>query len=374
MYPASAGKAIRHETGKPRKARRPGLVQVRKEDVLAALNGESSLEKGMREFFREDSAFQAVEADSILNEEEFNAEQFRNAQTKMREQLNPSRCAAEHTERLRAYVNLWLATGRDRNGFETPSSRTPTAEIETLMMNIFLTHQVQPVVLKDGFTVTVPSFDAADLVILPMFRSGGNKEPDAADIGEDAAERMFAAMLLSDWRLKIARCKRADCGRYFLLGKWNCNYKNGTFCDACKRARSVESAGRNTAKAREDAEKKLYSLVAERFAGQITGNENWHTDRKTKASIVEHLNRAIERDEELRNVYRTKGRSGVTGKWLGWSKNQKAIEAEVKRRNHATRKTDRSPHEGADNGNCEGTPEGQRNADRTRAAHRRPAQ
>jgi hypothetical protein len=74
----------------------------------------------------------------------------------------------------------------------------------------------------------------------------------------------------------------------------------------------------------------LYSLAAERFSKRITKEPNWHRDQSLKKAIIRYLNAQIERNEGLSAIYHSGRRQGITLKWLGWQKHQRAIEKAVK--------------------------------------------
>ncbi len=148
-------------------------------------------------------------------------------------------------------------------------------------------------------------------------------------IAEDAAQRMFVAMLLSDWRLTIAQC--CQCQIYFLLKHWNRTYRTGTRCPGCIKKRRQVSAGTITVQVRRQAEQQLYQLAARRFAKRILKTPAWQKQAIFKADIAEYLNLQIQKRRELQTIYYAGGRNGITGKWLAHSKNWNGIEQAIKR-------------------------------------------
>ena len=158
-------------------------------------------------------------------------------------------------------------------------------------------------------------------------RSVGTIRP--TDTSAQVADRYFGLLVLSGWHLRLAKCRREECGRYFWLERWNRTYKRGTFCPDCTRVRSAESAISNTAHSREIAAHELYRLTAARFSGRIKRNPNWHQEKRLRAEIITYLSRQIERNETLKAVYLAGGRAGITAKWLGWAKNQQGIEKAI---------------------------------------------
>jgi hypothetical protein len=290
------------------------------DDVIAALNGTSRI-----------WAWDWARVLAGIEDSEF----FR------AEKIDEARCQQELTERLRGYVELWLATGRSRDGIETPTRRRPTHGIHHIVEHFHRTHHVIPVPLADGYTVlTVPPVDrdilgderTVDYVpesdhgqtLAPLTVRRRGKPGNQFSVAEDAAQRMFVGMLMSEWRLRIARCWK--CGVYFLLSHPKRTYPNGTHCSPCRRKRSLESAEKATYKARKEAERRLWVLAAKRFKTQLLKTANWHREPKFKAKIVEFLQRRIERSDSLKRAYP----SGITGKWLSWSKNRNGIDKSAK--------------------------------------------
>lgn len=218
---------------------------------------------------------------------------------------------------LRLYVDEWLATGRTKEGVEDPRERDLTkAPIACWAIRNFAMKErfeLEPV--RHGLRLRLPGSWPSD----PL----------------QSANRLFALLFLCDWRLKIAKCRRDGCGCYFELNHWNRVYKRGTFCPECVRARSLDSAIVHTAKARREAELELYRLAAQRFSKRIAKNPNWHGDRKLKETIAGFLNAQIEHRQDLRAVYRSGGRQGVSLKWLGWAKHRSGIENAVREVAHA---------------------------------------
>lgn len=260
------------------------------------------------------------------------------------EDIDPAQCQKEHTESLRRYVELWLATGRTEDGTETPSSRRPTNGIHEIVEDYHRTHHVIPVPLTDGYAVlTLPPVNRDTLgdertvdyaneidhhrLASPALRRRG-KPTKRFSVAEDAAQRMFVGMLMSDWRLRIASCRK--CGLYFLLSHPKRTYPMGTHCPDCRRKRSLESATRATRQTRGQAARKLWALAGHRFKRRLRKAENWPWDPKLRTDIIEFLQTEIQKNEALTSAYPL----GITTKWLSWSKNYRPI-ASIARRNYA---------------------------------------
>jgi hypothetical protein len=224
--------------------------------------------------------------------------------------------ALDPSAQLRLYIDQWLDTGMTAQGAETPSTRdlakAPGAHAAISRFASKL--RVQFEVRRDGLGLRLPSWSG--------------KKPLEMETPLETADKLCALFFLCDWRLRLAKCRRAACGRYFELKHWNRVYKRGIACPDCAR---VRSALLSTSKAREKAETELYRLVARRFGKRIAKTPNWHRDPKLRAEIIQFMNARIADRDSLRSVYR----ASLTGKWLSWPKNRNGIEKVVKGRIHA---------------------------------------
>ncbi len=237
---------------------------------------------------------------------------------------------SETSAQLKLYVDEWLDTGVGKDGVEDPRNRdlTKAPNAHRAIKRFSRKRTAELTVTSDGLFVRFlsrPPVTTGDL----MQRVGLPKQT-----AEDA-DRLFALFCLSDWHGKLAKCRRADCCRYFELRRWNRVYKRGTLCPECTRARSLESAGRHTSHVRKVAESELYRLVAKQFSKRITKDPKWHESQSLKAVIIQYLSRNIEDNGSLGAVYRSGGRQGISLKWLGWAKHQGGIESAVKELTHA---------------------------------------
>jgi hypothetical protein len=210
--------------------------------------------------------------------------------------LNLEPWADEYVRRLRGYVDLWLATGRSE-GVDTPLTRHPTFAISLIVERVVTTNKVLPATLKDGYVMAV--------VAVQHLGAGG-------DLAVQAAERTFTALLMSDWRLKIAKCVRPACGMYFRLGKWDHAYERGTRCPGCREA-ALQSAKQKRVEAnRRQGKQALYVFVARRFKRRIKPGRAWYRDAALKAEIAGALNKHFRDDQLFRSLYP----NAITGKWL----------------------------------------------------------
>lgn len=213
--------------------------------------------------------------------------------------------ARTYTRTLRAYVDLWLATGRTGEGVETAADRQLTGEIKEVVERVF----------RHDHTVLIATGNGYIASVMPP----GNIETTG---GERAAGEMLAAMLFDGWRLKIAKC--VQCEMYFLLQHPKRPYKNGTVCARadCQSKQKNKRATNYMRDGRQAAKKELYKLAAKKFGKRILAEPNWHTRRRMKNAIVDYLRREIDSTPSLKRCYP----SGVAVNWLALSEHQVAIE------------------------------------------------
>jgi hypothetical protein len=118
-------------------------------------------------------------------------------------------------------------------------------------------NRVLPVALRDGYSLTIVAVQER------LLRS---RKAQDASIAAGAAERCFVDMLMSEWRLKIAKCPGATCGMYFRLGKWNHVYDQGTHCPDRRQTQEPDAIQKRVEAGRLQAKQALYEFVAARFA------------------------------------------------------------------------------------------------------------
>jgi hypothetical protein len=263
----------------------------------------------------------------------------------------------EYVTKLRGFVDSWLATGRRKDGVETPGKRRPTVEINEVVERVVRASTVLPVAFPHGYSVTLrpgkhPSrqdwqLEAAQAPVKSSVERADFEDDTSyvralyqerlAMVGEEsqtysvkettlesriatnAAERVFVEMLLGDWALKVAECVK--CKVYFRLAKWNHRYERGTRCAKCRSSDESEDKGRRVKENRKWAEEELQTLAAERFSRRISANKAWRRDAVLKAQIVDSLNVYIAGDKRLGRAYP----KPITSKWLGWAKNYDEI-------------------------------------------------
>lgn len=219
---------------------------------------------------------------------------------------------------LRMYIDEWLNTGRSKDGTEDPRLRDLT-KAPTACWAIRHANREAPRLepAPNGLNLRFPT-ESRQASIASAFEQQ-----------VDRANTLLTLFFLCEWRLRLAKCRRDDCGCYFELRKSHCTYKKGTFCPECTRARSLESARFSTAEVRKMAEAELYELIGKRFWRRIEQHPRWHEDQSLRKQIVGYVNARIERREDLKTVYRSGVRQGITEKWVAWKKNRLGVEYRV---------------------------------------------
>jgi len=227
------------------------------------------------------------------------------------------------SEIARGWVDEWLDSGRDKTGTEYPLWRSfKRAQNCALAARQHSQHgRVELMPYESGLELRFAEYDEPSTESL---------RPLLGTRDEDYAREQLVLFLLTGLRFMLAKCRKEECGTYFVLRHWNRKYKDGTLCDSCKRSRSQDSAVKATAEVRKDAASQLHQLVAKRFSKQIRRIPDWHKQPELKGAIAEYLNQQIERSESLRAVYLNGKREGVTGKWVARSENWNGIETALK--------------------------------------------
>jgi hypothetical protein len=229
----------------------------------------------------------------------------------------------KESKSLRGWVDEWIDAGKRPDGFESAAQRhfTKGCSIRDVVCRYSQINRISLIGTGNAVYLHLSSYDERnEKPYVP-----GRLYPPRHD-AEDIATEALVFFLLSDLRFRIAKCRRSECGKYFVLKYPNKEYKCGTKCNACQRVRSLESAKKVTSDARKNAKNLLHRLAAQRFGARIRQKAAWHRDAGIKASLVDFINLRIGQDELLQSVYR----NGITAKWLSRAQNRNAIEAVVK--------------------------------------------
>jgi hypothetical protein len=84
---------------------------------------------------------------------------------------------------------------------------------------------------------------------------------------QDVADKLCTLFFLCDWQVRLAKCRRTECGRYFELKQWNRVYTKGTVCSKdCTRIRSQQSALEATKRRRDQEHADRLARAAEAIA------------------------------------------------------------------------------------------------------------
>jgi len=222
-------------------------------------------------------------------------------------------------EVLRGWIDEWLDSGKGKDGVEDPRDRRfkQTEGVALAAYEFSERGKIRLLTGSDGLAPWISTYEGEPT---------GALRPLLGPRNEDYAREQLVFFLLSDLRFKLAKCRKENCGTYYLLKHWNRQYKRGTLCDFCKRSRSEESAIKATAEVRDHAKTQLHDFAAKKFAKQILSTPDWHRQKALKNAISKFLSAKIERSESLRTVYK----SGVTGKWVSRSENWNAIDTAAK--------------------------------------------
>jgi hypothetical protein len=147
-----------------------------------------------------------------------------------------------------------------------------------------------------------------------------NIDPDP-ESEHNLAQLQLVALLLSEIRFKIAKCRNVGCERYFVLKYWRRAYKRGTRCMRCMPSRRREDSRASNQKSRGDLRTELHRAIAKKFAEKIRGDADWYTKSKLKTAISAYASRLVDRSEKLKALYP----EGLTEKWVANFKNYDPI-------------------------------------------------
>jgi hypothetical protein len=221
---------------------------------------------------------------------------------------------------LCSYVDMWLETGRERVGTDRPSTRKPTMDIQAIVNGYLRTHPALPLRFEKGYQVAIPfhltTFPAmrhkrlVPKKLIPsigLVRSVRGTHQPLKDVKDDV-QRLFVGMLFAEWSMRIAKCRRIQCGRYYILNKPRAFYKRGTFCRRC--SSSVSAAQRTTIQRRSQHEMRVRMAAKAYVEWEARDSKK----RRRLGSLKEYI------ASELRRQ-----RQKLTVKWV--TRNMKHIEA-----------------------------------------------
>jgi hypothetical protein len=131
------------------------------------------------------------------------------------------------------HVDEWLDTGIEQHEGEDPRRRdfTKAPNAKRALWKLF-SHRpsIRYSVRADGISVEISNRVRSGLKALAAARR-------TDQTAQDAADRLFALFALSDWHVRLAKCRR--CNVYFELNHWNRCYKRRILCPQCNRSNSA---------------------------------------------------------------------------------------------------------------------------------------
>ena len=209
--------------------------------------------------------------------------------------------------RLRTLVDEWLDTGVNAKG-ESPGGRSIKRALSAhTAVHDFMT-QSPLEFLADDYSKFVYPPD-------PRLRAGNVFESRDLE-----AIRLFANLIISDWKTRLCKCRHPKCGKYFLHPKPRRLYVHGTFCRP-EHQRDASARPLTTAR-RSEVKSKLTKLAAEWLADPDRRVKPiWKSDPTVKDRLVRHLN-----DKMSRKLWALK-RTPVTKNWV--TRNRADIEREL---------------------------------------------
>jgi hypothetical protein len=192
------------------------------------------------------------------------------------------------SKQLRSYVDPWLESGKKPDGSEKPLDREVSA-LSKLKVHAYLdTHRPEFILSSDpwGFAFVLDPFTDHAVTRETVFEAVQNN-----------AIRMFCALISSEWRVNVCKCRYAPCGRYYLLGKPRRTYRHGTFCSAAHRGHASALA---LTKARRSHERAGFLELASRWLVAAKVGPTWADDDALKRRLSRYLCNQIGRRSGLR--------------------------------------------------------------------------
>lgn len=227
-----------------------------------------------------------------------------------------AQAASVFDETIRSVCDQWIDSGRSGPGrlVDTPLDRDVNAILPGYQRPLFdvlaewLGRNIVPLALQRSgeLAVIYPNVGLAKI----------NDSPSL--VGRDFAIGWFKRLLDFPDRYRFARCANPCCQKYFAYARMpKGSIKNGTFCKKCKGYASVQ----RTLSTRDRRTKEMVGFAADVWE-QRKPNSGHGSHKKWVAEQVSKRLRMTETPK--------------TGRWV--TTHQQEIEAEVKRRKHATRK------------------------------------
>ena len=214
---------------------------------------------------------------------------------------------SETSKWLRIYIDEWLTTGLNPDGSESPRKRDlfrTNAGWETLSY----LEEYPPVVsfsVDGSLTVTIGDSDIL---------GSSPKWNDFFLAMTKEAQRLFTAVMASDWKQCICKCRHAGCGRYFVLRKPRQSYRHGTFC--CREHQRLASALACTTYRRFWVGRELIDVAARKLVECRVRGPGWHEDTMWKRRLATAISKAMSHNPNLRANRKTVKANWVARHWL----------------------------------------------------------
>lgn len=168
-------------------------------------------------------------------------------------------------DHLRAYVDQWVESGRQKDGTERPHVRCLSlvnrVALEQSLQNYISAELESSGEIKFGFRD--PGYGT----------TGGNDNARAH--AKHRADQLFLWFMRSEWKARFGNCR--CCKKYFVAKKKLRNfYKHGVCCSECLHK---ATAARSTQKKRDDFRKRFIQIAAH-------AQNRWKPENGDKASWV----------------------------------------------------------------------------------------
>lgn len=137
----------------------------------------------------------------------------------------------------------------------------------------------------------------------------------------EEAARLFCLVLFSwqqgEWGARLAKCRYAPCGCYFLMARLGRTYRNGTFCT--REHNKLASAAACTRRLRQQQDAAMIEFAAQQLHRIGAKGPQWCRDRSLKEKLVMQLSRDLSKRAKQQH------RAAVTLNWV--TRNCERIEA-----------------------------------------------
>jgi hypothetical protein len=203
--------------------------------------------------------------------------------------------------KLRIYIDEWIASGILDDGEDSPMERSLLKAAEATKCLRQFAKQSQPQLFflprKLEFIVILDDEDDHPMEQLDFL--GKRPGPSSAELAMEKTARLFAGMMMSDWPHSICKCRY--CGVYFAKENFRkTSYPHGIYC--CREHRQHASSQKCTTERLQRIRANLVSFAAGNLREQGIRNADWQTNSNRKKTLVNAINRHIEKDggSELR--------------------------------------------------------------------------